>query len=83
MKTDKQNAIVTQMKGEREVNPEMNMTDAQIGDFTADVFYEMENGKSLEKALVDQLKGEREVNPEMNMTDAQIGDMVADIVETS
>jgi hypothetical protein len=71
--------IISELKGEREHNPKMGLTDAQINDLVADVIDEVGGGKPLSKALTDALKGEREVNPKMKMTDAQINDLVADI----
>jgi hypothetical protein len=71
--------IISELKGERENNPKMGLTDVQINDLVADVIDEVGGGKPLSKALTDALKGEREVNPKMKMTDAQINDLVADI----
>ena len=73
------NAILEQLLGEREVNPKMKMTDQQISDLVTDVYFEVQQGKSLEKVLLEQLLGEREVNPKMKMTDQQIGDLMADV----
>ena len=33
--------LVEQLKGEREFNPKMNITDAQINDLVQDVIYEI------------------------------------------
>ena len=71
--------LLEQLKGEREFNPKMNMTDAQINDLVQDVKDEVKEGKSKGDVLLEQLKGEREFNPKMNMTDAQINDLVQDV----